>query len=366
MDNEIWTIIGGGNGGQTFAGHMALLGKRVRIYTKSKEKVDVLNRTCKIELSHDVEGIGTIEFATNDMAKAMEGATHIVMILPSNWHEMTTRAMIPYLKDGQFVLILPEASCGAIAFRKLLKECGCKANIVVGAGCTLPYATRAKEIGKCYVVGLKYETKIAALPACDNEKLIKAFSAFPYFVPAKSVVETSIDNINLMVHPTPVLLNIARFEAVPAQNYQYYVEGFTPSICNYLERIDCERISIAKVFGISQRTMKQELIELYHSGDESMTLCEVVHNCHGYQGIMNPKSLNERYTMEDIPYSLVSVQSLGKIAGIPTPYIDAIITLGRGTIGEGLDEGRTTDYLGINNMTKEEFLKYVMGGANSQ
>ena len=360
--NEIWVIVGGGNGGQTFAGHMALLGKRVRLFTKSQEKVDTLNKTREIVLSHDVEGVGIIEFATNDMAKAMDGATHIIMILPSNWHESTSRQIIPYLKDGQFVLVLPEASCGAIAFRKLMKEMGCKANVVVGAGCTLPYATRATEVGKCYVVGLKYETKIAALPASDNEKLYQAFSSFPYFVLAKNVIETSIDNINLMVHPTPVLLNIARFEAVPKQTYQYYVEGFTPSICNYLEKVDEERIAIAAAFGVKQRTMKQELLELYQSGDESMSLCEVVHNCHGYQGIMNPKSLNERYTMEDIPYSMVSVQSLGIIAGIPTPYIDAIITLGRGTIGDKLEVGRTPKNLGIEGMTKVELLSYLEGG----
>ena len=367
MSNEIWTIVGGGNGGQTFAGHMAMLGKRVRLYSKSQEKVDAINETRVIELQHDVVGKGEIEFATTDLAKALNGSTHVVMILPSNWHYETTKRMIPYLKDGMYVLVLPEASCGAISFRKALRDAGCKAKIILGAGCTLPYATRSVKTGVCYVVGLKKETKIAALPSADNKKLMEAFSSFPYFVEAANVVETSIDNINSMVHPTPVLLNIARFEAIPTQTYQYYIEGFTPSICNYLERIDDERIQVAKVLGINQRTLKQELIDMYQCGDDSMTLCEVVHNNHGYFGIMNPKSLNERYTMEDLPYSLVAIHALGEIAGVKTPYIDAIITLGRGTIGEKLEEGRTLKNLGLEGMTKDEFLNYIrLGGADSQ
>ena len=82
---------------------------------------------------------------------------------------------------------------------------------------------------------------------------------------------------------------------------------------------------------------------------------------------MNPKSLNERYTMEDLPYSLVAIHALGEIAGVKTPYIDAIITLGRGTIGEKLEEGRTLKNLGLEGMTKDEFLNYIrLGGADSQ
>ncbi len=361
--NEIWTIIGGGNGGQTFAGHMAMLGKCVRLYTKSQAKVDAINETKDIVLKHGIEGVGHIDFATTDLAKAMEDATHIIISLPSNWHESTTIKLIPYLHDGQNILILPEASCGAISFRKLLVEEGCTAKLVVGAGCSLPYATRAIKPGVCYICGIKEEVKIAALPASDNPKLENAFcKSFPWFKMAKNVIETSIDNINAMVHPVPVLLNTGRLEAVPKQTYELYREGYTPSICDLLEVVDKERIAVAEAYGIHQRTLKQELIDMYQCGDETMSLIEVVHNNERYGGIKMPSALRERYVMEDIPFSLVAISALGKVAGVNTPAIDAVCTIAKAILGNDLEEGRTVKNLGINGTTKEEFLNYINNG----
>lgn len=362
MNNEIWTVVGGGHGGQTFAGHMALLGKRVRLYSKSQTKVDAINKEKQIVLKHSVEGVGKIEFATTDIERAIKGATHIVMILPSNWHEQTTRAMAPYLEDGQFVLILPEASCGAISFRKVLRDMGCEADLVVGAGCTLPYATRCEEPGVCYVCGKKEEVKIAALPASDNEKLEKAFChAFPVFKICDNVIETSIDNINALMHPAPVLLNVARFEAVPEQTYEYYLDGITPSIGELLEAMDRERIAVAKSLGVKQRTLKQTYIDMYKCGDDSMKLWQLIQNNKGYIGIHNPKSLKERYVLEDVPYSLVAISALGKVAGVNTPAIDAVCTLAKAILGDILEKGRTPENLGIDKMTKNEFLYFILG-----
>ncbi|MBQ9764509.1 MAG: NAD/NADP octopine/nopaline dehydrogenase family protein [Phascolarctobacterium sp.] len=361
-ENIVWAIIGGGHGGQTFAGHLAILGERVRLYSKSLEKVNAINLSKEIILSNAVDGIGEIEFATDDMETAITGATNIVIVLPSNWHESTAKKMIPFLQDGQNVLILPEASCGAIAFRKLMQEMNCNAKVVVGAGSTLPYATRSISPGVCNVYGLKEEVKIAALPATDNKALEEAFCRrFPWFKICQSVIETSLDNINALMHPAPVLLNTSRVEAIPVQSYQYYIEGITPSISALLEKMDAERIEIANAFGYQQRTLKQSYIDMYQCGNEDMELWEIIQNNEGYKGIMNVKSLKERYVLEDVPYSLVAMSSLGAITGIKTPCIDSVVTILRAILGEDLDEGRTVKRLGIDNMTKEEFYNWVMG-----
>lgn len=360
--SEIWTIIGGGHGGQTFAGHMALLGKRVRLYTKSQEKADAINLKGGITLENAIEGFGQLEFATTDIEKALSNATHIVMILPSNWHDITTRQIAPFLQDGQAILILPEASCGAIAFRRTLEEVGCEKQVVIGAGCSLPYATRAIEPGHCHVSGAKSEVKIAALPAKDNTLLQTAFcDNFPVFKICKNVIETSLDNINAMMHPAPVLLSVARIEAIPEQTYEYYRDGITQSIGILLEAMDKERIAIAKAFGIEQRSLKQTYIDMYKCGDETMELWQLIRNNKGYAGIQNVKTLNSRYLMEDIPYSLVAILTLGEIVGIEAPCIKAICTLGYAIMGERMDLGRTSNALGLKGITKTDFIRYIEG-----
>lgn len=357
-----WAIIGGGNGGQTFAAHLAIQGERVRLFSKSQKKIDEISKTNTITLHHGLEGEGHIEFASTDIKRVMEGADNIVVVLPSTWHEMTARMMIPHLVDGQCILLLPEASCGAIAFRQYMKEMGCSAKVVVGAGATLPYATRLNKEGDVHVFQMKNEVEIAALPATDNEKLKEAFAiAEPVFVLVESTLKTSIDNINAMMHGAPSLLNVARIEANPPQDYEYYREGITPTICEVLEQMDKERIAVAKAFGFAQRTLRQEYIDMYSCGTENNSLYELLQNCNAYDGLMAQKTLRTRYILEDVPFSLVPISALGQMAGVPTPVIDTIIQLGKIMIGKDLNEGRTATHLGIDKMSVDGLKKMIYG-----
>ena len=359
---KTWAILGGGNGGQTMAGHLALLGQNVRLYDVAQQTVDELNRTKEITLHHAVEGTGKIEFATTDIAKAMDGADNVILVLPSIYHESMARKMVPYLKDCMVVLLHPEASCGAIAFRKIMKEMNCTADIVVSASSTLLYSTRIQQNGTVYIFGIKNSVPIAALPAKDNQKLQAAIcDVLPWFSITSNVLATSIDNLNGMMHAGPMLLNTSRIEAEPYVPYQYYWEGITPSIGKFVESMDKERIAIAAELGLRQRTVCEEYIDMYSCGDETTPLYQLCRNNPGYKGIMCANTLRTRYILEDIPFSMVAISALGKIVGVPTPCIDAIITIGRAIMGDEMEEGRTVEALGLSGMDKNSLLQFVNG-----
>lgn len=358
---RVWAIIGGGNGGQSIAGHLGYLGEQVRIFDVVPETVRALNEKGCITMHHAVEGTGPIEFATDDMGKAMEGANIVMLVLPSIYHRSIAEKMIPYLKDGMTVFIHPEASCGAIAFRKAMKDLGCTADVVVGAATTLLYSTRIEKNGEVLIYGIKNDVPMAALPASDNDRLAEAIRpVFPQFHLVDSVLITSLGNLNAMMHPAPMLLNMARVEAEPFVPYEYYHEGITPSVGKYVEAQDAERMAVAAAYGIKLRSTREDYVAMYACGDKDTPLYQLVKNNESYTGIMTASTLRTRYCLEDIPYSLVAIQSLAKIAGIPTPCIDATVQIGR-TVLDGLDEGRTAAALGIERMTKEELLRYVMG-----
>ena len=360
--SRTWAIIGGGNGGQAIAGHLASMGEKVRLFDVVQETVDALNKTKEIRLLHAVDAVGKIEFASTNMGEAMEGADNVMVVLPSLYHESIAKQIIPNLKDGMVVFLHPEASCGAIAFRKLMKEMGCTADVVVGAACTLLYSARIHTPGEIYIFGIKEEVPMAALPASDNAKLEAAIrEKLPWFHIVDNVLMTSIDNLNAMVHPAPMLLNTSRIEAEPFVPFEYYHEGFTPSIGKFVECMDKERIAIADAYGFKQRSICQEYIDMYHCGDETSHLYQLCKNNEGYEGIMCANTLATRYVLEDIPYSLVAIRALGQVAGVATPCIDTVITLGRTILGDKMDEGRTAEALGIANLSKEELLTYVHG-----
>ena len=73
-----------------------------------------------------------------------------------------------------------------------------------------------------------------------------------------------------------------------------------------------------------------------------------------YTGIKGQKTMRTRYLMEDIPYSLVALQTMGQVAGGPTPCISAVITVARAIIPE-MDEGRTRKNLGLEGVDKVVF-----------
>ena len=41
--SKTWAIIGGGNGGQAIAGHLSILGERVRLFDVVQATVDAIN-----------------------------------------------------------------------------------------------------------------------------------------------------------------------------------------------------------------------------------------------------------------------------------------------------------------------------------
>jgi opine dehydrogenase len=83
----------------------------------------------------------------------------------------------------------------------------------------------------------------------------------------------------------------------------------------------------------------------------------------GYAGIAAPSSLNHRYIFEDVPFGLVPLASLAKIAGVEVPVIESTISLANAL--HGVDyraEGRCAETMGISGMDVEAIAKLVLGG----
>jgi opine dehydrogenase len=359
MMNKPIAIIGGGNGGQAFAGWLALRGYKTRLFDVVQETCDKLNEKGGVEIVGNASavGFGKIEFASTDMGKVMDGCELVMVVLPSIYHKAIATEMAKHLVDGQILMLNPNASLGVLEFRKTLDDCGCKADILMGASCTLLFSCRAVEVGKVNVMGQKNTLTATAFPSCNNailqEKLKEVFPAYAFDA---DVIKVSLDNMNAFVHPGTTLLNTGRIES--GIKFNFYHE-MTPSQGKLIDAIDKERCAIARAYGVDLPTIVQEYHDQYDSKGE--TAYEVMSTCKGYVGSAAPNSLTARYVTEDIPYSLEAICAMADIAGVATPCMKAIITIGRAILGDKLDEGRTAKNLGIEGMTKEEFLKLCRG-----
>ena len=161
--NFCWTIIGGGNGGQSVCGHLALMGYQVRLYDISTETVDAINNQGGIELNGVVEGFGKIERATTDIGDATNGAHIIMVIAPSTAHRHIAKALAPFLQDDQIIVLHPGSTCGALEFHRVLADEKCTASVTLAETNTLIYACRSSRPGQATIFGIKNKLLVAAL-----------------------------------------------------------------------------------------------------------------------------------------------------------------------------------------------------------
>jgi opine dehydrogenase len=207
---------------------------------------------------------------------------------------------------------------------------------------------------------VKHEVALAALPAAATRRVIRLLSdAYPQFIPAKDVIETSLNNFGAIFHPAPTLLNSGHIER--GKTFEYYLEGITPSIGRMLEKLDDERLKVARFLGVKAMSAQEWLEESY--GAKGNSIYEAIQNNHAYKGLTAPSGLNTRYIYEDVPCSLVPIASIAKSLGIETPAIDTVIRLANIMTGRNFwFEGRTAEKLGLKGMTVTEIRQLVQTG----
>lgn len=355
-----WAVIGGGNGGHAAAGHLALMGFPVRVFDIVTETVECLNEKGGIDVRGVVEGFGKLEFATTDLEKALEGADIVMVVAPALAHKSIAESLAPRLKDGQILFIHPGSTGGALEFRRVLDRSGCRAEVTVCEAMSLIYAARLVETGTVKILGMKGELMVAALPASETERVLERINeAYPAMYAGENVLRTSLENLNTIVHPGPVLMNISMIES--GRTWKYYWDGISPTVGAFAMQIDRERLAVGEAYGLKLKPVL-EWFELEYRA-EGETLTEAVRNTLAYEEIMGPDRVDTRFLLEDIPMGLVPMIELGDLAGVSTDRIKTVTALGGFVVEKDLKSGgRTLERLGLAGMSVEEIKRYVMTG----
>ncbi len=356
----IWAIVGGGNGGQSLAGHLALKGFSVRLYDIFPETIEAIRASGGIHVDGVVKGFGALEAATTHIDEAIDGA-HIVMIVaPATAHRSIAKVCAPFLQDGQIVFIHPGSTGGALEFKQVLADEECPAMVTLAESNSLLYACRCLQPGYASIFGIKKELTVSALPAVEIDTVMAILNlAFSQMVPGRHVLETSLSNPNAMMHPAPTLLNTSLIES--DQKWLYYWDGITPSIGAMVENLDRERVALGSVFGLDLASIRTWYKQAY--GAEGSNLTEVVRDNPAYAEVKGQTALKTRYLMEDIPMGLVPMVSLGKAMGATVDRMETIVKLAEFLLNEDLiSNGRTVETMGLVDKTASEILRFVETG----
>lgn len=359
-----YVVVGAGNGGRAMAAHLALMGFPVTLYNRTPENVAAMKTRGGIELTGEEQvprGFAQLELVTSDIGEALERGNVVMVVVPATAHADIARTTAPHLRNGQTVVLHPGRTGGSLEFTHTLRQCGCEADVTIAEAETLIYACRAEGPAQVRIHRLKEAVALAALPATRTLSVLKTLSsAFPQFVDGASVLHTGMNNMGAVFHPALTLLNSGRIESEHGE-FQFYIDGATPSVTTVLEALDRERVTVAAALGIRARTGVEWLRTAYDARGSS--LHEAIQNQPGYRGIKAPPTLNNRYITEDVPMSLVPIAALGQRYGVRVRGMDSIIRLA--CIIHHTDywrRGRTLDKLGIDHLSVGEAMRHVMEG----
>ncbi len=353
-------VLGAGNGGMAMAAHLSIMGFKVNLYNRSPEKLRGIKWHGGIQLSGEVSGFGKIDVITSDIEEAIKDADVLLVVVPAPGHRFIAEKCAPYLRDGQIIILNPGRTGGTLEFKKTLIDCKTDKRIFLGETQTFVYASRSLSSASAHIFRIKNEVPLAVLPAYWIPGVLSVIhEAFPQFAPGDNVLKTSLDNIGAVFHPALTVFNASWIEKTRG-NFDFYHDGLSRSLSLILEEIDKERISVASALGIKVNSAREWLYQVYNSPGND--LYEAIQRTFSYKGIKAPSQIDHRYIWEDVPYSLVPISSIGRMLGVKTPTIDAIIHLSEILLRKDFWlEGRTVEKIGIAGMSVKEIRQMVVG-----
>lgn len=363
MEKPRFCVLGAGHGGTAMAAHLSLKGFEVNLWNRSDARLGPIRQVGGIELQtpehSTVEaGFGKLGAVSTDCSEVVPGCDVLMVVLPATGHREVAKSIASCVQEDQIVVLNPGRTGGALEFAHVLREAGCKKFPLIAETQTFIYASRAVGPAQAKIFAVKNSVPVAALPGFRTCEVVAALRhAYPQFVPATNVLRTSMDNVAVMFHPAVMLVNSARIEDTHG-DFEYYLQGVTPSVAAYLEEMDNERIRVAEAMGIGAMRVRTWLYTAYDAAGRDLN--EAIHANPGYKGIMAPQSLMHRYILEDVPCSLIPMISIGEQYGVETPTMRAVVHLCSLLIGRDFwQEGRTVETMGIEGLSVRELLRLV-------
>ncbi len=350
-------VLGSGNGGCAVAFECAKAGYEVSMFDFESfpENINAIRENGGIYSEGQLHGFQKVFYAGFNIEEAIKDAALIFVVGPAYSTKPFGGACKPYLKKGQVVVVCPGSCAGSLVFKNALGAAVEDEDYIVAETSTLPYAVRLMEPGRIHVyLRLKDGVLLSALPSKHTSKVKDMISSiYSYMIPARNVLQTSLQNANPIIHPSVTLLNAGLIERTKGDFY-FYEDGVTEGTGRLIEALDMERIAIGKAFGFDiipdpELGMRQGYMQeaTYHKGYSE---------AEGFKGIRAQSSLDYRYINEDVGYGLVFMAELGRQLGVPTPVADSVISIASVVMRRDYraEKARTMESLGLGGYTLDE------------
>ena len=195
---------------------------------------------------------------------------------------------------------------------------------------------------------------LAALPRLGTDRLYDLVKdVWPAVEKADSVLQTTLQNGNPVIHPAVTLLNTGLLERTGG-DFLFYEEGVTEGVGRLIEAVDNERLAIAAALGVTILSEPQIGVQQGYMLEENYSTG--YSTAPGFLGIQAQSQLDHRYLTEDVGWSLIFLTDLAARLGVPTPAMDAVITIASVVLARDFraEAKRTVSSLGLDGLSAEQ------------
>ena len=342
-------IIGAGNGGFAAAADLTLRGFSVRLYGRSKSTLAPIEQRGGIELSGALgEHFTPLAMITGDAGEAVRGADLVMLMGPSHAHAAMAETIAPHIADHQLLLAAPGHT--VLLIPNVLRARGSNIETFCDTA-TLPYIARKSGPAAVRITQAARYLVFAAFPGHRTAELAERLrDVYPAIAPGANLLETVFPYTNAIHHPPAILSNAGRVEATGGDYYHYY-DGISPAVGRLIDALDRERLAIAGALGVRALPFVEHFYRIGYTTEaarRSGLAYEAFHQSEPDRWIRAPASLEHRFLDEDVPFGLVLLSQLGRLAGVATPTMEHVIELACAATGKSYRaDGLTLERIGL-------------------
>ena len=263
-------------------------------------------------------GFAKLDRICDTTAEALKDAEAVLIEVDINQLEEKFSAMIPEFARGAVVHVQSHGYWPAARLTPLLRKAG-RADVLVTEA---PAPTHAARIEGTVVTpkGLRSGIQIATVPASRTEEALAVLKPlFPHFSGASSVLQTGLENLNLIVHPAMVLPNVGAMERakLDGKKFAFYQDGVVPAAGVLGDALDAERKLVCEAYGVEHTPMAKAIEQYY--GFKSDTFFEAMQNPVYKSFPPFQPDIWRSWASDDLPYAIVPCVQLADQAGIAVP-----------------------------------------------
>lgn len=315
-------IIGAGAIGCATAAYLRAHGHHVAMWSPNGARMQRNGSTARFTCNGALAT--TVDIALLQRPDDLSTFETILICLPGNAYADVLAPLASHWRNGQTLIVSGSLSLCPLWLAEEAHARG-KAIQAVGWGTTAATA-HFQQDGTLHVNPLRNRIDLAAVGdghAAQSALQLCQLLLGARFVAADNLLAPTLANINPIAHAAEVIPNLTRMERGEVWSL---FEHFTPVVARLAEKLDRERLAIAEALGFSLPSLQQHYGNSYHLTPKALEemAAEIHRNGMSPNG---PDRLEHRYVHEDVPFGLVFMEALARIASVATPTLSASITL---------------------------------------